>query len=68
MENGWKEVFLTPHEYQAFMARDILGNAGVKTVVLNRRDSAYMNFGEFTVIVPEEDEGIALDLLKELKH
>jgi hypothetical protein len=68
MENGWKEVFLTPYEYQAIMARDILENAGLKAVILNKRDSAYLNFGEFAIIVPEDGENIALDLLKELKH
>jgi hypothetical protein len=68
MENGWKEVFLTPHEYQAIMARDILGNAGLNAVILNRRDSAYLTFGEFAVIVPEDSEELALGLLKELKH
>ncbi len=50
------------------MARDILENAGLKAVILNKRDSAYLNFGEFAIIVPEDGENIALDLLKELKH
>jgi hypothetical protein len=68
MENGWKEVFLTPHEYQAIIARDILENAGLNVVILNLRDSSYLAFGEFSVIVPEEAEDVAIDLLKELKH
>ncbi|SHF73141.1 Putative signal transducing protein [Mariniphaga anaerophila] len=68
MEKGWKEVFLTAHEYKATMAKDILENAGLKTVVMNQHDSAYQMFGDFVIYVEEHDEQKALDLLKELKH
>ena len=68
MEEGWKEVFLTAHEYKASMARDILENAGIKTVVMNQQDSAYKSFGEYVVYVQEADKKKAVELLKELKH
>lgn len=68
MEKGWKEVFLTAHEYKATMAKDILENAGLKAVVLNQRDTAYQSFGDFVVYVDEVEEQKALELLKELKH
>lgn len=68
MEKGWKEVFLTAHEYKATMAKDILENAGLKAVVLNQRDTAYQSFGDFVVYVDEKEEQKALELLKELKH
>ncbi len=68
MQEGWKEVFLTIHEYKATMARDILENAGIKAVVLNQHDSAYKSFGDYVIYVEESDEQKALELLKELKH
>jgi hypothetical protein len=68
MERGWKEVFLTAHEYKAAIARDILENEGIKAVVMNQHDSAYKSFGDFIVYVNETDEQKALELLKELKH
>jgi hypothetical protein len=68
MEKGWKDVFLTVHEYKATMAKDILENAGLKAVVLNQHDSAYKSFGDFVVYVEENDEQKALELLKELKR
>ena len=68
MEKGWKEVFLTAHEYKAAIARDILENEGIKTVVINQHDSAYQSFGDYIVYVEEQDEQKALELLKELKH
>ncbi|SHI46602.1 Putative signal transducing protein [Tangfeifania diversioriginum] len=68
MEEGWKEVFLTVQEYKANMAKDILENAGIKTVIMNQHDSAYKSFGDIVVYVPDADENKAKELLKELKH
>ncbi|MCF6333519.1 MAG: DUF2007 domain-containing protein [Draconibacterium sp.] len=68
MEKGWKEVFMTAHEYKASMAKDMLENAEIKAVVLNQRDSAYQAFGEFSVLVAQCDETKAVEILKELKH
>lgn len=68
MEKGWKEVFMTAHEYKASMAKDMLENAGIKAVILNQHDSAYQSFGEFSVLVAETDEAKAVEIIKELKH
>ena len=68
MEKGWKDVFLTAHEYKATIAKDILENAGLKVVIMNQHDSAYQSFGDFMVYVEENDEQKALELLKELKR
>jgi hypothetical protein len=68
MEKGWKEVLLTDLEYQAYMTRDILSEAGITAVILNKKDSVYKVFGYCAVLVPEESEKIALDLIKDLKH
>ncbi|MEE4286116.1 MAG: DUF2007 domain-containing protein [Mariniphaga sp.] len=68
MEKGWKDVFLTAHEYKATIAKDILENAGLKVVVMNQHDSAYKSFGDFMVYVVESEEQKALELLKDLKR
>jgi len=68
MEKGWKEVFMTAHEYKSSMAKDMLENAGIKAVILNQHDSAYQSFGEFSVLVAETDEAKAVEIIKELKH
>lgn len=68
MEKGWKEVFLTDLEYQAYMAREILIEAGIPAVILNKKDSAYKILGYCAVLVPEESEQEALDLIKDLKN
>jgi hypothetical protein len=68
MEAGWKEVYVTDLEYQAFIARDILESSGLRVVVMNQKDSTYLVFGNLVVLVPEEDAETAAELLKDLKH
>jgi len=68
MEKDWKEVFMTVHEYKASMAKDMLENEGIKSVILNQHDSAYQSFCEFSVLVAEADAVKALEIIKELKH
>lgn len=67
MEKGWKEVYITAHEYKAEMAREILENEGIKVVVINQKDTAYKTFGELSVYVAEENATKSVELLKNLK-
>ena len=68
MEEGWKQVFMSAIEYKAEMAKDILEKQDIKVVVLNQHDSAFQNFGEYSLYVSEENEARAIELLKDLKH
>ncbi len=68
MEKGWKEVFITAHDYKAEIARDLLENEGIKVVVMNQHDSAIQSFGNISLLVAEKDVGKALELLKKLKN
>ncbi len=68
MEEGWKKIFETVHEYQAIIARDILEEAGLKVVIINQHDSTYTSFGEFLVYVPQDEAAAALQIIKDLKN
>lgn len=68
MEKGWTEVYMTAIEYEAEMAKDILANVGIKSVILNQHDTAYQSFGEFILYVSEADYQKAVVLLKNLKE
>lgn len=68
MGKGWTVIYMTTHEYKASMAKDMLENDGIKAVILNQHDSAYQNFGEFSVLVAEMYQSKAVELLKKLKH
>lgn len=67
MEEGWKEVYMTAHEYKAEMAKEKLEEANMKVVVLNQHDTAIQSFGEYRLYVAEENAANAVELLKELK-
>lgn len=67
MEKGWKEVFMTAHEYKASIAKDLLENENIKAVILNQHDSTYQ-IGEFSIIVAETNKAKAVEILKRLKH
>lgn len=58
---------MTAAEYKAEIARELLENAGIKTVIINQHDSAYQTFGEFHIYVAEQDGKRAVELLKNLK-
>ena len=68
MEKGWKEVFMTSHDYQIAIAEAVLKDNEINCVVMNQHDSAYQTFGEFRLFVQEHDELKALELLKEIKN
>lgn len=67
MEEGWKEVYMTAHEYKAEMAKEKLEEANMKVVVMNQHDTAIQSFGEYRLYVAEENVAKAVELLKELK-
>ncbi|MCF8359283.1 MAG: DUF2007 domain-containing protein [Prolixibacteraceae bacterium] len=68
MEKDWKKVYFSGHLYQVEIARDLLENNGINSVILNQKDSVYKTFGDVELYVHENDEQRALELLKELKH
>jgi Zn-dependent membrane protease YugP len=68
MEKDWKKVYFSNHLYQVEIARELLENNGIKSVILNQKDSVYKTFGDVELYVHENDEQSALELLKELKH
>jgi len=68
MEKDWKQVFLSGELYQAEIAREVLENNGINSVVLNQKDSVYKTFGNIEVYVHQNDETKAIELLKELKN
>jgi hypothetical protein len=67
MEKGWVKVYMTGEAYKAEIARELLENNAIQSVVLNQKDSSYISFGDIEVYVNETDESLALQILKDLK-
>ncbi len=68
MEKDWKLVFLTGEPYRAEIAKELLENNEIESVILNQRDSTYITFGDIEIYVNEMDVEKANEILKELKH
>ena len=46
MEKDWKLVYFTGEEYQALIAKEVLADNGIESVIINHRDSSYTTFGD----------------------
>lgn len=47
----WKTIFRSEIQHRANIVADVLEKAGIHSVILNKRDSSYNNFGNFEVAV-----------------
>ena len=66
MEDNWISVYTTEHAWQAEIAKQILSENGIEAVVINKRDSSLLSFGEIKVYVSQEDSERSKELLKPL--
>ncbi|NOZ47830.1 MAG: DUF2007 domain-containing protein [Chlorobi bacterium] len=55
MEKGWVVIFSTNQIYKSEILKDVLENNNIDCVVLNKRDSSYLNFGNIEILVRKED-------------
>ncbi len=65
MSHNWTGVYTTSHRYLAEMVNQMFSDNGIESVVLDKKDSAYPTIGYIEVMVKEEDQAAAKDLLKE---
>ena len=61
----WVEVYLCDQQYQAELAKTVLEQNDIESVIINRKDSAYQNFGTLAVYVLEGSKNTAEALLTE---
>jgi len=66
MEKDWVCVFHTEQNFQAEIARDILENEEINSVVINEHDSTFPSIGELEIWVHRNFEVKATELLKDL--
>ncbi len=66
MEKGWKRVIASGDEYLVSIAKDLLQDSGIESVVINHKDSSYVWLGEVELYVRDEDETMANEVLKQL--
>ena len=66
MEKGWINIFATGDEYLVSIAKELLEENRIDSVVINHKDSSYVWLGEVELYVRAENENKALEVLKQL--
>lgn len=68
MEDNWTSIYSTDKVWQAEIAKQILFDNGIEAVVINKKDSSYMAFGDVEVYVSQEDSEKGKELLKNIEN
>lgn len=64
MENDWVKIFDTPDELKIEIARQILDDNQIESVIINKKDRAYL-FGELELYVNRDKVIVAKSVLKD---
>jgi len=67
MEKDWTLVYTVDKSYKAQLAQEILQENEIVGVIMNKKDTSYISFGEFEVYVRTEVSEKARNLLIESK-
>ena len=67
MEIGWKIVYSTSDQYLGTIAKELLQDNEIESVLMNHKDSSYSFMGEVDLYVREENEKMAVKILEQLK-
>lgn len=49
--NDWKKVYSSPNEIRIQMIKTLLQDRGIRVMVINKKDTAYNNFGDLEIYV-----------------
>jgi hypothetical protein len=63
MKQGWEKAFTTNELYRSEIARMVLEENGINSVVINKKDSAYGSFGDIEIYVHRKDVLNAINIL-----
>ena len=61
---GWQKVFSTDHAYQASIVKAVLEDHDIITVIIDKKDSSYNNFGSYEVHASTDDVLSALKIIE----
>lgn len=55
MGDQWEKIFSTTEQYRAEILKALLEEEDIVNVIVNKRDSSYLIFGEIELFVKRED-------------
>lgn len=67
MEDNWVSIYSSDKPWQAEIAKQVLIENGIDAVVINKRDSSYIAFGEAEVYVSFENAEKGRILIKDIE-
>lgn len=65
--NDWVVILATQHLYKAQIAKDVLADNHIKSIIINKQDSAYL-FGEIELYALKKDALVASNIIKQIKY
>ena len=65
MEKNWINIFNSANPIEVEIIKQMLDENNITAVSLNKQDSSYNMFGSIDLYVKEENQIIALQLIKE---
>jgi hypothetical protein len=63
--SDWQKILSTDKSYKAEIVKEFLADHEIQSVILNKRDSSYNNFGNYEIFVPNSDKEKAQSLINE---
>lgn len=60
----WQKVYASEHSYKAEIVKDILEKEGLSPVLINKKDTAYSNFGLYEIHINTEEALIAVNIIE----
>ena len=61
---GWVKIYATRNFPNANIIKGMLEENNIRTIILNKQDSSYVNFGDIELYVPVHFKEIALNLIE----
>ncbi len=61
---GWIKIYATRNYPKANIIKGMLEENNIRTIILNKLDSSYINFGDIELYVPVHLKEIALNLME----
>lgn len=68
MEKDLAIIYSSDQEYQVQIARELLGENGIESFILNQHDSVIPSIGTIELYVNIKDKALAEEILKKLKN
>ncbi|MFK7904801.1 MAG: DUF2007 domain-containing protein [Chitinophagales bacterium] len=65
MNSSWVKIYSTSQAHLAEIAKGVLKESGIDSVVLNKKDSAYNMWGEVELYASEKNAREAMSIIKQ---